>query len=279
MIKTLHAKNFKAVPYLEASTLMQGRPRGISFSTTKPNVLVGQNGAGKSALLTTLALQTLSYFTGVSAFDDRYTRGRDADSFWEKVREWGRDFKFLPGLKCETDLGPALYFRPGHIPGNESCITTAMMCGYMEEARTYAKLTEDKSSGQKTQATLQRVLEALKGDLPSLGYQHINWSAGKALRELSRDRYCCDFEYQAEHLKRTYTANADAIPVLLLDEPEQSLDARAEAQLWADIAQADCSSMQIIVASHSLYPLMHPDRFNLIEAVPGYADEVRALMI
>lgn len=116
MIKTLRARNFKAVPYLEASALMQGRPRGISFSTRKPNVMVGQNGAGKSAVLTTLALQTLSYFIGVSAFDDRYTRGRDADSLWEKVREWGHEFKFLPGLECETDLGPALYFRPGTFP-------------------------------------------------------------------------------------------------------------------------------------------------------------------
>jgi predicted ATPase len=64
----------------------------------------------------------------------------------------------------------------------------------------------------------------------------------------------------------------------MMDEPEQSLDAKAEMLLWGQIAKADCDKVQVIVATHSLYPLMHPELFHLIEAVPGYAQEVRKLM-
>jgi predicted ATPase len=63
-----------------------------------------------------------------------------------------------------------------------------------------------------------------------------------------------------------------------MDEPEQSLDALAELVLWRQIAAADMSKMQVIVATHSLYPLMHPEKFNIIEAVPGYSESVMQLL-
>jgi len=66
--------------------------------------------------------------------------------------------------------------------------------------------------------------------------------------------------------------------MILMDEPEQSLDVKAEAQLWSSLSKADCAKMQIIVATHSMYPLLHKDNFNLIEAEDGFVDEVLALM-
>lgn len=281
MIKNIRATVFSAVPYLESSLLMQAHPEGIVFSTDKPNVIVGPNGAGKSALLTALALHTLSFQAGVSAFDDNYTgRGRERDLYWSKEGySWNREYTYLPGLTCDSDLGPAMYYRPGHIPGGESFIAAAMMSGYCEQARNYGELTRHKSSGQKSQAVLQKVEAVLAGDHSELGYQYMHWSFGKELKNLEAQRWSGDYEYHAETLKKLYgTIPAGAIPVLLLDEPEQSLDAKAEALLWKKIAEADMSRVQVIVATHSLYPLMHPEKFNLIEAVSGYAQEVQALL-
>jgi predicted ATPase len=63
-----------------------------------------------------------------------------------------------------------------------------------------------------------------------------------------------------------------------MDEPEQSLDAWASATLWSRIAEADCAKVQIVVATHSWYPILHPEAFNIIEAVPGFLEEVRSLI-
>lgn len=279
MISTLQAKGFKAVPYLETSLLMASHPKGLKFSRSKPNVIVGPNGAGKSALLSALALQTLSFFTGESSFDDNFVIGGDSDTYWGKVgASWSREYEYLPGLTCTTDNAPALYYRPGHIPGNECTITHAMMTGYFNEARAHADLVKAKSSGQQSQALLQKLQTALAGDPASVKFRHVNWRAGKAPKVLD-NRHHCDFEYRAEVLKKRYPLDSpDAMPVLLLDEPEQSLDAKAEVLLWKQIEAVDNAQVQVIVATHSLYPLMHPKSFNLIEAVPGYVEQVQALI-
>lgn len=278
MLISLRAKDFKAVPHLETSLLMQRYPEGLAFSSEKPNVVVGPNGAGKSALLSALALLTLSFYGGASALDRNYTgRSREAEDFW--LRDgWRRDYQFLPGLDCLGEVGPALYYRPGHIPGNDHSVVAAMMCGYSREARAYAELTENKSSGQQSQALLQKIQRALGGDLSELTYAQMNWTAGTQPEELSGRRFVSDFEYHAEALKARCLACADKTPVVLMDEPEQSLDAMAELALWKQIEQADTRRLQVIVASHSLYPLMHPDKFHLIEAVPGYIQDVQALL-
>lgn len=279
MITKLNAKNFKAVPYLETSELMQSHPQGLVFADDKPNVIVGPNGAGKSACLKALAILTLSYFGGISALDDNYT-GRDSEgeTFWEETR-YRSEYAFLPGLTQDYDLAPARYYRPGHIPGNDDSITAAMMCGYFKEARAYGELVDEKSSGQQSQAVMEELRQALSGDVSGIAYRLMNWDSGTKPRVLERNWHYGDFYFHIEELKKRLAAvPPQSKPMLLMDEPEQSLDAKAEALLWRLIAQADTSKMQIIAATHSLYPLMHPEQFNIIEAVPGYAQEVRALL-
>lgn len=277
MFTSLSARDFKAVPHLETSLLMQHHPDGVTFSVDKPNVVVGPNGAGKSALLSALALHTLSFYGGVSALDRNYVgRTREGETYWARDG-WRRDYAFLPGLTCGGDLGPAFYYRPGHIPGNDDSITAAMMCGYFEEARAYGTLVDNKSSGQQSQALLQKIRQALDGDLSELRYGEMNWNSGTKPKDLSNQRHVSDFEYHEEALKAR-CAGAGSFPVVLMDEPEQSLDAKAELSLWKQIERTDTNRLQVIVATHSLYPLLNPDKFHLIEAVPGYAQEVQALL-
>lgn len=286
MITTLCVNNFKAIPYLETSLLMQTQSKGLKFSIRKPNVIVGPNGTGKSALLETLAIQTLSWFSGQSTLDDGYVIGRDSDVLWARERPFGNDYKFLSGLTVETDNAPALYYRPNHIPGNDDSVTTAMMCGYFNEAKEYGRLTERKSSGQKSLAMLERIKDLLSGKSKSLEYRYTNWRAGKELKDLDQRSKAGEsfssrmpWDYTAEILKkRVHDVSPNAKPLVLMDEPEQSLDAVAELQLWRGIQAADMAEVQIILATHSLYPLLYPDQFNLIEAVPGYIEQVQELM-
>jgi energy-coupling factor transporter ATP-binding protein EcfA2 len=265
MIRSVQAKNFNAVPYLEGSDLMRTHPE-VQFSSEKPNVIYGANGAGKSALLKALAYHTLSYLTGVSSFDDHYVGG--FNDFWTQAHKWRDEYSFLDGLNVNCDHSPAFYYRPGAIPGDESSIASSMICGYFAEAREYGNKTDKKSSGQKCHVLMENINAILDGagELPKRGY--VNWSWGKELKQ--QDQYQ---NVKAEFLKKRH-ANDGATPVMLLDEPEQSLDARAEALLWKKIANTDVSRVQIIAATHSLYPLMHPEKFNLIEATPGYMQEV-----
>lgn len=278
VFKRINAKDFAAVPYLETSALMGSHPDGIRFSTEKPNVIVGPNGAGKSALMRSLALHTLSWFTGTSAFDSNYlddykvkNAWREVDSqrryaHYEATGRWEDLYDYLGGLEVETDYAPALYYRPGHIPGNERMVSAAMMVGYFDEAKAYGRLTEKKSSGQQCLALLDRLREVLSGNTASLqAYAVQNGGLGKGAK--------------SKHLTEPRSnLPADAKPVLLMDEPEQSLDVKAELLLWHQIQDADMSKMQVIVATHSLYPLMHQEQFNLIEAVPGYARDVLELL-
>lgn len=271
------AAAFPSVPYLPSSSLMKRHGGTLTFSTEKSNVIVGPNGAGKSALLNTLALRFLASQTGESALDGRYMSDRENEVLWSKASRWGDDWAFMAGLTVETDNAPARYYRPGHIPGNECGVTHAMMLGYMDEAKAFARLTEHKSSGQKRLALLDAVMPLLAGkDLPKQ-YALRNWSGGREPRNLDRSQHNMPWDYQKEVLRALFGPINGGVPLVLMDEPEQSLDALAEVRLWKALAGVDCTGLQVIVATHSLYPLLNPDAFNIIEAVDGYVDEVRAL--
>ena len=268
---------FSAVSHLSATSLWKRhQARGLKLSVDKPNIIIGPNGSGKTALLTLISLQTLSHFTGATTLDDNYTRGLDSDKWWSE-RTWSKDPVFLPGAQIDTDNAAALFYRPGHLAGNEDNIATAMMMGYFNEAKEFGKAVTSRSSGQGCQTLLGRVLKELESPAVDAAYGYANWTGEKAPRDLTSKNWVGSWEYRAEVLKaRMAAVKPTGVPMLILDEPEQSLDTRAELTLWKTIAKADCANRQIVVATHSLFPIMYPDRFNIIEAEKGYAAEIRA---
>jgi hypothetical protein len=271
MIGEIGVDGFKGVPYLETSPLMQAHAGRLVFSRTAPNVVVGPNGSGKSALLNTLAIRFLTWFSDRSTLDRRYVLDVDSRDWWSRSRERREEPVWLQGLHCQT----------GHIPGNELSIGHAMMGVYWEQAQEYARLIERKSSGQQNQAVLEQWMQALEGRTLPSGYEFHDWEFGTepgSTNRLHTFGYGREAYARAEVLKALYRPAADAVPLVLMDEPEQSLDTRAEGRLWSAMARADCGRMQIIVATHSLYPMLHHERFHLIETQPGYVKEVLELM-
>jgi predicted ATPase len=281
MLTELRVNDFTAIPYLEASTLMRTHGKELTFSRAQPNVVVGPNGSGKSALLNTLAVRFLTYFSSQSTLDRRYVLDVDARAWWTRKVSRHDKYVWLKGLICKTDNAPALYYRPGHVPGNEPTIADAMMSVYWEPAQEYAKLVDRKSSGEQNQAVLGKLLEALEGKNLPAEYAQMNWEFGAESTGASAPHAfgeIADLYEKAEVLKAMYRPAANAVSLILMDEPEQSLDTMAEAQLWSCISKVDCQKMQIIVATHSLYPLLHKNKFHIIESQNGYVKDVLELM-
>lgn len=279
MIDSMHLSGFTGIPYLASSSLMTAHEGKLRLSSKKVNVLVGPNGSGKSALLRTLALRFLAVLTGESLLSSRFTSQPDYAALWTKAEGWRADYEFMKGLNLKTDEGPVVYYRPNMIPGEEDSVTSAMMCGFFDEAKEFARATEQKSTGQANLATLERALAVATGQQAvEAPYPLHAWSAGREPRDLRQTRgWVGEMDYKAEALKPIAAKGQAGKPLVLMDEPEQSLDARAELAMWKRLESTDCAKAQVLVATHSLYPFLHPRRFNIIEATPGYVENVSAL--
>lgn len=275
MIRSIGFENFTVMPHLEHTTLMQKHGQTVYFSNTKPNVVIGPNGSGKSTLLSVLAKQTLSEAVGVSAFDKMFL---EAELWAGNTRSEYGPFTYLPGMTVDTDNAAAVYYRPAQLPGKSRFLAEALMRGYGEYANTYREKTHQKSSGQQGRALLETAYSVM--ETGNLSYD-FNWSyptQKMPLESVKRYPLTPQHEYKAQILVNERLCESPGIPTILMDEPEQSLDTKEELALWKRLSEVDCSKVQVIVATHSLYPFMHPERFNLIEASTGYLEEVRALI-
>ena len=257
---------------------MQTFSEGLKFSSDKPNVIVGPNGSGKSALINSLSYLTLSHTVGHSCFDSFYVNGNKADDYWEPDSFSGRFgySELFKGLEADWDFASAVFYQPKHIPGDYSDLTHALMCGYSEEAKQLDKMTKRKSSGQVALAVMDYIRGILRSEVSVPAWDFVNWGYSKEIRDLDKYRES-HISNRANNLMIKYAEakgstfkGVNKVPTVLMDEPEQSLDTLQEFKLWSDIENADCSKIQVIVASHSIYPLIHPDKFNLIETVPGF---------
>lgn len=274
MIESVAVRDFEAIPYLESSALMDYHRGRVRFSTSKVNVVMGPNGSGKTALLDALSMRLLADMTGESALNDAYVFDRGADrGLWRETAF--RRYEFLPGLHVQTDNGPAIYYKPMNIPGGESSVAASMMMGYEGEAREYARLTSKRSSGEAGFALLQHALQSLgSGAGAPKRYGMANWRFGSSVP--AESERMSEYQLKAEILRKMADSGKYKVPVVIMDEPEQSLDARAQATLWDALGKVT-AHVQVIVATHSLHPLLRSDRFNVIECEEGYVQELREL--
>lgn len=274
-MKLTISDKFTYFPHFKDTSLFKRYGGVFSLEPTRVNVLVGPNGSGKSTLLDILSLLTLSIDFEQSRASKEYLK----DELWTNEDKWGSwaEERYLIGATLSEGFCPALSFKPHRIPGNERCVTTAMMVGYFEEAREYAAKTENKSTGQSVSAQLSTIRAFLQsqGELEVRNKEAFGLpvSEKKRLVDSHYSRGC----YNSRKFLLTQRIRwATGHRLVIMDEPEQSLDMRANLQLWGELANLKLKNTTVIVASHSPFALNKA--FNVLEGEKGYANEIRTLM-
>ena len=237
--------------------------REFEFVHDKINVLVGENGSGKSSLLATIAKKLLAYNYGHTRLDDRLLRF--ADEYWQKddPERWYSEDLFMPDVTIESS-SPLFctYVAADWSPCDSPNFAYALCTGLEKEAKRHYHRVENFSSGQGMSNVIANTLELIAKRSPEIDLKEVEWH----LKE--RDR---------THMsKRAFTLREVLPPagsniVALFDEPERTLDLTAQFAFWRLLSQAaKLSHVQIIVATHSIIPLMSPDNFNFVEMNDGY---------
>ena len=267
---------FDLFPFFKDTSFYKKHKGSFKFEPNKVNVLLGPNGSGKSTLLDILSLLTLAYEFGQSRPGKTYLE----DEYWHADNQWAQweDEAYMAGVQWSEGFCPALSFKPHRIPGNERCITTAMMMGFFDEARSHADLVENKSTGQSVQAQIEQIRQHLRmqGELTVLNTSFFNLHPNQEKDLLEKPYQRSSNASRKMLLGRYVNARTSGHQLVLMDEPEQSLDLRTNLQFWNELSKVELKNTTVIVASHSPFALH--DTFNLIEGEKGYAKEIKSLM-
>lgn len=249
---------------VSGTSLLQTHNNSISFCQDKINVVIGPNGSGKSTLLKDLAARYMAFDRGVTCLDTAILNRDIYKRLFTKKEGWYRSETFMRDIDVVSANCAACYWSPNFNFGGWEMLSAALMSGYYNEAKLRYRHTREKSSGEGIKNQLDHVMEiALTGqrirvDIPEKPF-------GELLNERLR------------LLKPLFKDTDKNKTIVLLDEPEQSLDILNEMKFWDDLLKVNLDDVQLIVATHSMYPLVSPkfkDKLNCIEAVAGYSQSV-----
>jgi predicted ATPase len=256
----------KAITYTEPqiqTDLLTTHANKVTFSSDKVNVLIGSNGSGKSTLLRHLAIRFLCLDRGYTSIDRSLCDRAYEKHFSEKT--WYDKSTFMPGITVDSAQCVAAYWAPGMKYGGWDMDTAAMMCGYGKEAKLRWEHTEKKSSGQGIHNQLSDIFDVLHSKRKVELRENIDYY----LKEFQKDKLDATVPLFKEWNKNK--------TIVLLDEPEQSLDMSKEMEFWDKLLDVNTGEIQVIVATHSLYPLISPKfkgKFNYIEGTPDYKQSI-----
>lgn len=250
---------FNYMPWLGKTPLLVHNKGGVKFSKTKVNILFTKNGQGKSTLLKAIAAKTLCLLTGQQTNN---SKGYDcfSDEFWPKRNYFSRDREeFIKGLELrENDGGSFFYFSQDFIPGGYEGLTHAMMCGFSDEANAVHHVIDKKSSGQQTIGMFKRFMDIVN---------HPDNDKPLEIYVPKDDMYRTD---RSKIIKSMFSKHTPNSRVIMLDEPDNSLDLVSQLQMWKTINQIDLTQTQVIVATHSIFPLLNPTKYNFITSDSTY---------
>jgi len=243
--------------------------REFEFVHDKINVLVGENGSGKSSLLATIAKKLMAYNFGHTRLDDRLIRF--ADEYWQKEDKdrWYSDDVFMSDVKLETSADIyGTYVSADWTPCDAVDWAHALCYGLGKEATDHFKRVHDFSSGQGMRNVIENIFELMAKPSPEHYFDdNVSWY----LKDKERNTHLAKRAQSLEPLLPKAGSNI----VALFDEPERPLDIGAQVLFWKNLNKlAKLPHVQIIIATHSVIPLMSPDDFNFVEMNDGYANRL-----
>lgn len=205
------------------------------------NAIYGPNGSGKSTILSVLA-KTLCCHQG-----GRQVVTGHAISDLRSYEGWN------DGIKIDHDGSPTMYFDPGAavgLIGGMAGFDYDFICEGGDNA------TFKGSSGQTTARRMWSTLHSMIDNT----FPEIKWKVDKD-------------EYIQKILSGTGPREC---PTVLLDEPSRSLDLWSELGFWRIVDKAVAAGIQVIVVTHSVFPLNRGSSVNYIETVDEYISHTRA---
>lgn len=233
------------IPWWDKVAWLKGRER-IEF---KPglNLVYGPNGSGKSTLFTAIARMLCCHQGG------RQLVTLDA------LRELGVGYgkpDILDGAKPVHDGSPVMHFDPGMAVGLVGGMA-AFDWDFSDEG--FRNCMFKGSAGQTTVMRLDTVVNAMHhGKWPELAWK---------------------VKDKPEGLASFLAGSFDKVgPTVLLDEPSRSLDLRMELGLWKLIDRAVANGVQVIVATHSVIPILREHPGHIIETQDGFLAQVQEML-
>lgn len=212
------------------------------------NVIWGENGSGKSTVLTAIA-KPLCCFDGDHQLVGEWTA---ADMTEYDHKTGTRPLK--TGILPVHDGSPIMHFDPSQAVG--------LMGGGFDWDFGDAGIQNAMFKGSSGQTTLMRMNRAIVTALdPKVPWPEVQWKGRKP-------------EYMPELAEFLKGDGNRVRPTLLLDEPSRSLDLIKEIRLFKLLQKIADSGVQVIVATHSVFAL-HLKGAKFIDTSPGYSTMAR----
>lgn len=225
------------VEWLKGQTRIEFKP-GL-------NAIYGPNGTGKSTVIQAMA-RTLCCAQG--------GRQMVTSTALDNLGYTSDTGVFKDGALPVHDGSPVLYFDPDQAVGLFGGLA-AFDDDFMNEG--LGNVMFKGSSGQTTMNRIETVINAMhRGQWPTME------------RKVKK----------CKGLDPFLNGSFDKVgPTILLDEPSRSLDLRYELAFWKLTDKAIAAGVQVIMATHSVFPLNRLGT-HYIETQPGYVDQVSRMV-
>jgi ABC-type molybdenum transport system ATPase subunit/photorepair protein PhrA len=229
-------------------------PKRIEFKQGK-NILVGENGCGKTTILNIIAFHTF-------CMKNEYSKVTN-----ESLAKWFDFETFKDGINVFTDYDIPTYKSLFEEEKNENEILNS----FKNFANTF--YSKELSSGENTLRTLRSLFEVMF----SGKYTKFDKSF---LTQNVNDVWEKRFDSINGYFKRNHIAEENPVFTILLDEPDRNLSINNMLALF-DILSVVKDNEQMIAAIHNpvlIYKLSKLEHINFIELTKGYVNSIKELI-
>ena len=236
------------------------------------NLIVGNNGTGKSVILNTLKAYCGIATGGWTTFNNPQTLGCGRPN---GPQDFPHAYATYSPANCKATVvwdGTPTLFNNGDLKTPEVLLLFNMQTfgdGITSEDDLEKQLTQFPSAGQYRTNKLNKVINLLKDGPPKYTSENIPKYKDNI------DNYYAKREYDYwQYINKLYTENfGEGKTTVLLDEPERSLSYIKQKDFFLNVLPNQVKT-QIIIATHSLYALFCPTA-NIIEMEKGYINGLK----